>query len=127
LFIAWSGGVGMTDASDSLEEEILHLYQEPAIGSGYSNMYGEENIVKLVEKYHSLNDTNKARMQEMVVGFSESFDLASSLVSVAVLHALGMEQAVQNAYQLAEARDDAQSIKHHYDIGVSLADHFIRS
>lgn len=117
----------MTEPSDSLDEEILHLYQVPAIGSGYSNMYGEENIVNLVEKYRGLNASDKARMQAKVVGFSESFDLASSLVSVAVLHALGMEQAVQNAYQLAEARDDAQSIKHHYDIGVSLADHFIRS
>ncbi len=117
----------MTEPSDSLDEEILHLYQVPAIGSGVANMYGEENIVNLVEKYHSLNDTNKARMQERVVGFSESTDLSSSLVSVAVLHALGMEQAVQNAYQLAETRDDGQSIKHHYDIGLSLADHFIKS
>jgi len=63
----------------------------------------------------------------MVVGFSESMDLSSSLVSVAVLHALGMEQAVHNAYRLAEDRDDAQSIKHHFDIGISIADHFIRS
>lgn len=117
----------MTDTSASLDEEVLHLYQEPAIGSGFSNMYGEENIVKLVAKYRGLNDKDKVRMQELVVGFSESFDLSASLVSVAVLHALGMERAVHNAYRLAEARDDAQSIKHHYDIGLSLAEHFIKS
>jgi hypothetical protein len=117
----------VTETSDSLDAEILHLYNEPAIGSGYANMYGEENIVNLVEKYRGLNDTGKARMQEMVVGFSESMDLSASLVSVAVLHALGMEQAVHKAYRLADARDDAQSIKHHYDIGLSLADHFIKS
>ena len=117
----------MTETSDSLDEEILHLYHLPAIGSGYSNMYGEENIVNMVEKYRGLNDSGKARMQEMVVGFSESMDLSSSLVSVAVLHALGMEQAVHNAYRLADDRDDAQSIKHHFDIGISIADHFIRS
>lgn len=116
----------MTEISDSLDDEILHLYQEPAIGSGYSNMYGEENIVRLVEKYHRLNGVSKAKMRDLVVGFSESMDLSSSLVSVAVLHALGMEQAVQNAYRLAEKRDDAQSIKHHFDIGISLAEHFIR-
>jgi hypothetical protein len=110
-----------------LDEEILHLYQEPAIGSGYANMYGEENIVNLVEKYRGLNDSGKARMQELVVGFSESIDLSSSLVSVAVLHALGMEPAVQKAYRLAEERDDGQSIKHHFDIGISIADHFIKS
>ena len=91
----------MTKTSDSLDEEILHLYQEPVIGSGYSNMFGEENIVKLVEKYCSLNDAGQARMRDLVVGFSESMDLSSSFVSVAVLHALGMESAVQNAYRLA--------------------------
>lgn len=117
----------MTETSDALDEEILHLYQVPAIGSGYTNMYGEENIVKLVEKYLGLNDSRKARMRELVVGFSESTDLSSSLVSVAVLHALGMEQAVQNAYRVAEDRDDGQSSKHHFDIGISIADHFIRS
>ncbi|GJL77402.1 MAG: hypothetical protein NPINA01_03910 [Nitrospinaceae bacterium] len=117
----------MSATPKTLDEEVLHLYQEPAIGSGYSNMYGEENIVNLVEKYCSLDNASKARMQELIVGFSESTDLSSSFVSVAVLHALGMKSAVQNAYRLAEARDEAQSIKHHFDIGISLADHFIGS
>lgn len=115
----------MTETPNSLNEEILHLYQEPVIGSGYSNMYGEENIVKLVEKFRGLDDSGKVRMRDMVVGFSESGDLSSGFVSVAVLHALGMRDAVQNAYRLAEGRDDATSIKHHFDIGVSIADHFI--
>ena len=117
----------MTETSDSLDEEIYHLYQEPAIGSGYTNMYGEENLQKLVEKYRNLNATDQARMRDLVVGFSESQDLASSFVSVAVLHALGMDDAVKKAYRLAEERDDRESIQHHFDIGVSLADHFIQS
>ena len=117
----------MTETSDSLHEEILHLFQEPAIGSGYANMYGEENIVKLVEKFRGLEDSAKVRMREWVVGFSESEDLSTSFVSVAVLHALGMQDDVQNAYRLAESRDDATSIKHHFDIGISIADHFIGS
>ncbi len=115
----------MTKSSGTLDEEILHLYQEPAIGSGYSNMYGEENLLKLVEKYRGLNSEDQARMRDLVVGFAESPDLASSFVSVAVLHALGMGDAVKKAYRLAEGRDDAQSFQHHFDIGVSLADHFI--
>jgi len=117
----------MTETSGSLDEEIIHLYQEPAIGSGYSNMYGEENLVRLVEKYRSLDSADKARMLELVVSYSESADLASSFVSVAVLHALGMGDAVQKAYRLAEGRDDAESFQRHFDIGVSLADHFIQS
>jgi len=116
----------MTETSDSLDEEIVHLYQEPAIGSGYSNMYGEENLKKLVEKYRSLNPSDQARMRDLVVGYSESLDLASSFVSVAVLHALGMDDAVKKAYRLAELKDDAESFRRHFDIGVSLADHFIQ-
>jgi hypothetical protein len=117
----------MTEASDSLHEEIFHLYQEPAIGSGYSNMYGEENLQRLVEKYRSLNPGDQARMRDLIVGYSESQDLASSFVSVAVLHALGMNDAVKKAYRLAESRDDAESFQRHFDIGISLADHFIQS
>ncbi len=117
----------MTEASGSLDEEIYRLYQEPAIGSGYTNMYGEENLQKLVEKYRGLNVTDQARMRELVVGFSESQDLASSFVSVAVLHALGMDDAVKKAYRLVADRDDRESFQRHFDIGVSLADHFIQS
>ncbi len=116
----------MTESSDSLDEEIYRLYQEPAIGSGYANMYGEENLLGLVEKYRSLNPTEQTRMRDLVVGYSESQDLASCFVSVAVLHALGMGDAVKNAYRLAESRDDAEAFRHHFDIGISLADHFIR-
>jgi hypothetical protein len=117
----------MTETSDSLDEEIFHLYQEPAIGSGYSNMYGEENLQRLVEKYQSLKPEDQARMRELIVGYSESQDLASSFVSVAVLHALGMNDAVKKAYRLVEVRDDAESFQRHFDIGISLADHFIQS
>ena len=116
----------MTETSDSLDEEIYHLYQEPAIGSGYANMYGEENLLGLVKKYRSLNAKDQARMRELVVSFSESIDLASSFVSVAVLHALGMDDAVKKAYRLVESRDDAESFQRHFDIGISLADHFIQ-
>jgi len=117
----------MTETSGSLDEEIIRLYQEPAIGSGYSNMYGEENLLRLVGKYRRLGSTDQARMRELVVSYSESADLASSFISVAVLHALGMDSAVQRAYRLAEGRDDAESFQRHFDIGVSLADHFIQS
>lgn len=117
----------MTDTSNSLDEEIYQLYQEPAIGSGYSNMYGEENLQRLVEKYRSLNSADQARMRDLVVSFSGSVDLASSFVSVAVLHALGMDDAVKRAYLKAESRDDAESFQQHFDIGISLADHFIPS
>lgn len=116
----------MTETSGSLDEDINHLYQEPAIGSGYANMYGEENLQGLVEKYRSLNPADQARMRELVVGFSESRDLASSFVSVAVLHALGMDDAVKKAYSLAKSRDDAESFQRHFDIGISLAEHFIQ-
>ncbi len=116
-----------TSGSHSLDEEIYHLYQEPAIGSGYSNIYGEENILRLVGKYRGLNPADKARMRDLIVSFSESVDLASSFVSVAVLHALGMDDAVKKAYRLAESRDDAESFQRHFDIGISLAEHFIQS
>ena len=39
-----------------MEEEILHLYQEPAIGASYTNTYGEENIRNLLDKYRSLDN-----------------------------------------------------------------------
>ena len=70
-----------------MKEEILHLYQEPAIGASYTNTYGEENIRNLLSKYRSLDNAGMQQMMEMVVNFSQSTDLATSFVSVGVLHA----------------------------------------
>lgn len=52
---------------NSLEEEILHLYQEPGIGASYTNTYGEENIQNLVGKYHSLDEQEE--MMELLIRF----------------------------------------------------------
>ena len=111
--------------SPQLEEEILHLFREPAIGSGYANLYGEENMIRLVEKYRSLDEADRHHMGTMIADFSLSGDLGTSLVSVAVLHALGRHEQVEAAYRQAQTRDDAQSVIHHFEIGKSLADHFI--
>ena len=54
---------------NSLEEEILHLYQEPGIGASYTNTYGEENIQRLVGKYRSLKDEPMKEMLELVSWF----------------------------------------------------------
>ncbi|MCF8719959.1 hypothetical protein [Nitrospina gracilis] len=110
---------------DTLEQEVLHLYQEPVIGSGYSNTYGEANLVNLVNKFHSLETEQMEYMKSMVVTFSQSDDLASSYVSVGVLHALGMHDHVENAYQWAQGRDDSHMFTSHFDIGKSLAEHFV--
>lgn len=112
------------EGQEHLENEILHLYQEPVINSSYNNTYGEENLVNLVNKYKSLGPEGMEFMKEMVVGFSQSDDLASSYVSVGVLHALGMNDHVQNAYTWAGTRDDGPMFASHFDIGKSLADHF---
>ncbi len=112
------------DGQEQLESEILHLYQEPVINSSYANTYGEENLVNLVKKYRSLEPEGMAFMKELVVSFSQSDDLTSSYVSVAVLHALGMNDDVQKAYTWAGSRDDAHMFVSHFDIGKSLADHF---
>lgn len=109
---------------NSLEEEILHLYQEPGIGASYSNTYGEENIQSLVEKYRSLKGENMQDMLEMVVRFSQSSDLATCFVSVGVLHALGKNEDVQEAYRWAETQEDQARIISHFDIGKSVADYF---
>ena len=45
-----------------MEEEILHLYQEPGIGASYTNTYGEENIRNLLKKYHSLDAIGMEKM-----------------------------------------------------------------
>ena len=50
-----------------MEEEILHLYQEPGIGASYTNTYGEENIRNLLKKYHSLDEVGMEKMMEMVL------------------------------------------------------------
>ncbi|MZG31371.1 MAG: hypothetical protein F3741_11335 [Nitrospinae bacterium] len=110
---------------NSLEEEILHLYQEPGIGASYTNTYGEENIQKLVGKYRTLKDERMREMLAMVIRFSQSSDLATCFVSVGVLHALGRNEDVEKAYQWAETQEDRARIISHFDIGKSVADYFI--
>ena len=107
-----------------MEEEILHLYQEPGIGASYTNTYGEENIRNLLEKYHSLDAIGMEKMMEMVLNFSQSTDLATSFVSVGVLHALGQREGVAEAYRWANTQEDAQRIISHFEIGKSVADYF---
>ena len=108
---------------NSLEEEILHLYEEPMIGATYTNTYGEENIQNLVGKYRSLNEPGK--MLEILIRFSQSTDLATCFISVGVLHALGKNEYVQKAYSWAETQEDSARIISHFDIGKSVADYFI--
>lgn len=115
----------MPDSNDLLLEEIQKLFLEPVIGSGYGNTYGEVNLINLVAKYRSLNADQMRRMSEILVDFSTSTDLASSYISVGVLHALGMTEQVEAAYAWAATQDEGQSIASHFDIGRSLADHFI--
>ena len=105
-----------------LEEEILHLYQEPMIGASYTNTYGEENIQNLVGKYRGLNEPKE--MLDMLIRFSQSTDLATCFVSVGVLHALGKNEDVQEAYRWAETQEDSARIINHFDIGKSVADYF---
>jgi len=114
----------MTAPGEVLESEILRLYQEPGIGASYQNTYGEVNIQTLVGKYRSLPPAERERMLEMVIGFSTSPDLAASFVSVGVLHALGKTCEVDQAYRWAENQQDGRSIASHFDIGVSIAQHF---
>ncbi len=109
----------------SLEEKILHLYQEPAIGASYTNTYGEENIQKLVETYRSLDGKDLPDMMDMVIRFSQSPDLATCFISVGVLHALGKNEDVQEAYRWANTQEDPARIISHFDIGKSVADYFI--
>jgi len=107
-----------------MEEEILHLYQEPAIGASYTNTYGEENIRNLLNKYHSLDNEGRQQMMKMVVNFSQSIDLATSFVSVGVLYALGQNEGVAEAYSWANTQEDAERIINHFEIGKSVADYF---
>jgi|TARA_B110000263_G_C14832502_1_gene295964 hypothetical protein len=107
-----------------LEEEILELYRSPIIGASYNNTYGEENIKSLVEKFRVLDEQKSQIMQDLVVLYSKSPDLATSYVSVAVLHALGMSKNVQEAYLWAKGLDESETFIHHFDIGKSLAEYF---
>ncbi|MEE9259083.1 MAG: hypothetical protein V3U37_06035 [Nitrospinaceae bacterium] len=107
-----------------LEEEVLALYREPVIGATYTNTYGEENIKNLVDKYHGLNENRMKEMLELVVRYSQSQDLGSSFISVGVLHALGRRQEVEEAYRWAGGQEDEKSITSHFDIGISIAEHF---
>jgi len=107
-----------------MEEEILHLYQEPAIGASYTNTYGEENIRNLLDKYSSLDNEGMQKMMDMVINFSQSTDLATSFVSVGVLHALGQSEGVTEAYSWANKQEDAKRIISHFEIGQSVADYF---
>ncbi len=108
-----------------LKEEILDLYREPVVGSSYNNTYGEENIINLVNKYRSLDSARMQEMLGMLADFSKTPDLHSSFVSVGVLYALGQSRYVQEAYEWAQTREDGESYLHHFEIGKSLADHFL--
>ena len=107
-----------------MEEEILRLYQEPGIGASYTNTYGEENIRNLLNMYHSLDDAGMQQMIKMVLNFSQSTDLATSFVSVGVLHALEQNEGVAEAYRWANTQEDDQRIISHFEIGKTVADYF---
>ena len=107
-----------------MEEAILQLYQEPGIGASYTNTYGEENIRNLLNMYYSLDHAGMQQMIKMVLNFSQSADLATSFVSVGVLHALGQNEGVAEAYRWANTQEDAQRIISHFEIGKSVADYF---
>ena len=109
---------------NSLEEEILKLYREPGIGASYQNTYGEMNISNLIGKYRQLCSEEMQQMRDLVTLYSTSYDLMSSFVSVGVLHALGMNDEVEEAYHWAGTQEDAEKIISHFDIGKSLAEHF---
>ena len=111
----------------SLSEEVQHLYSEPGIGATYINTYGELNIKNLVEKYRSLNESEMQEMLAIVIDFSKSFDLSASYLSVGVLHALGQDSAVEEAYQWEQKQDNPLNFTHHYDIGKSLADYYTKT
>ncbi len=114
----------MTKNSGSLAEQVDHLYSEPAIGASYINTYGEENIKQLVAKFRSLDEAGMKTMLEMVIGYSQSDDLASCFVSVGVLHALGRKREVEAAYRRVQDREDGKRFITHFDIGKSLAEYF---
>jgi len=114
----------MDGMDKDIEDNALRLYREPAVGSSNSNSYGEENIQNLVNLYRGLDEKGMCQMTAMVADFSKSGDLATSYISVAVLHALGMKEKVNAAYQWAQSQDEATSLASHFDIGISLAEYF---
>ena len=114
----------MSESTITLEEDVLDLYRSPIIGASYNNTFGEENIKKLIEKYRSLDEGKMRIMQGLIVSYSKSPDLATSFVSVGVLHALGMSDEVEEAYLWAKELDENEKFIHHFDIGKSLAEYF---
>lgn len=114
----------MSESACTLKEDILGLYSVPIIGASYINTFGEENIKNLVDKYRSLDEENMQIMLDLIVDHSKSLDLATSFVSVSVLHALGMSKEVKEAYQWAQGLDDKEKFFHHFEIGKSLAEYF---
>ena len=114
----------MSESTTTLEEEVLEHYRSPIIGASYNNTFGEGNIQSLVEKCRNLDKKQMRIMQGLVVSYSKSPDLATSFVSVGVLHALGMSREVEDAYQWAQSLDDKEKFIHHFDIGKSLAEYF---
>lgn len=113
----------MNEHVDLLKESVLLLYREPALGG--MNAYGEVNLKNLVKKYRGLDAEGMRTMMELLVTFSKSEDLASSYISVGVLHALGMKDQVAEAYEWIKNKVDSGVFASHFDIGISLADHFI--
>ena len=107
----------------SLEDEITALYSEPGVGASNINTYGEENIGNLLKMYGSLTAPELGDMLELVRRYSQSGDLNTCYISVAVLHALGKQDDVEAAYAWAETQDDPKIFTQHFDIGVSLAEH----
>ena len=107
----------------SLEEEIATLYSEPGIGASNINTYGEENIRRLILKYKTLTGPDNAGMLSLLRAYSQSGDLNSCYISVAVLHALGQRSDVSAAYNWAKTQADPSMYTQHFDIGIALADY----
>ena len=114
----------MSEPAFTITEDVLDLYRLPIIGATYTNTFGEENIKNLVKKYRSLDEEKMQIMRDLITSYSKSPDLATSFVSVGVLHALGMSREVEDAYQWAQGLDDKEKFIHHFDIGKSLAEYF---
>lgn len=107
----------------SLEEEIATLYSEPGIGASNINTYGEENIRRLVLKYNTLTEPDNSNMLSLLRVYSQSGDLNSCYISVAVLHALGQRCDVSAAYNWAKNQTDPSIYTQHFDIGIALANY----
>ena len=75
----------MTESAVILEEEVLRLYREPIIGASYSNTFGEENIKNLVNMYRELEEEKMIIMQNFLVSFSKSSDLATRKVRIIII------------------------------------------